>query len=147
MAPPGVPYPAPVLAAAILAAEGASFVLVGSAALWLHGEQVTAQDADVVIEPGELSMDRLSQAVAELALRPQEIPRARALSRLSVLGVTTAYGRVDCLLERGRLDWERLRRSAARIPVADVSLLVASRADTWGLRRQFKVGAGPGSER
>jgi hypothetical protein len=31
-------YPVPVLAAAILAAEGVSFLLVGSAALWLHGE-------------------------------------------------------------------------------------------------------------
>ena len=141
MAAPAGRYPAPVLAAAILAAEGASFVLVGSAALWLHGEHVMVADADVVIEPGQPSLDRLREALAVLALRPQEIPRALALARLSVLGVTTAYGRVDCLLERGRLDWERLRRSAAPIPVADASPLVASRADAWALRRQFKVSA------
>ena len=145
MASPAGTYPAPALAAAILAAEGASFVLVGSAALWLHGEQVTVADADVVIEPGEASLHRLSEALAELALRPQEIPRARALARLSVLGVTTAYGRVDCLLERGRLDWERLCRSAVRIPVADAGLLVAARADTWALRRRFQMGSSPGA--
>jgi len=144
MASPAGRYPAPVLAAAILAAEGASFVLVGSAALWLHGEHVMVADADVVIEPGEPSLHRLSEALAELALRPQEIPRARALARLSVLGVTTAYGRVDCLLERGRLDWERLRRSAVRIPVADAGLLAAARADTRALRRRFKAGTSSG---
>jgi hypothetical protein len=44
-------YPVPVLAAAILAAEGVSFLLVGSAALWLHGEPIPVADADVVIEP------------------------------------------------------------------------------------------------
>jgi hypothetical protein len=93
MASPAGTYPAPALAAAILAAEGASFVLVGSAALWLHGEQVTVADADVVIEPGEASLHRLSEALAELALRPQEIPRARALARLSVLGVSWALRR------------------------------------------------------
>jgi hypothetical protein len=45
------PYPAPVLAAAVLAAEGVSFLLVGSAALWLHGEPVTVADAGAVIDP------------------------------------------------------------------------------------------------
>lgn len=45
-------YPVPVLAAAVLAAEGVSFLLVGSAALWLHGQPIPVADADVVIEPG-----------------------------------------------------------------------------------------------
>jgi hypothetical protein len=55
-----------------------------------------------------------------------------------MLGVVSAYGRVDCLLERGRLDWPRLRRSAVRIPVADVDVPVAAQADVWDLRRRFK---------
>jgi hypothetical protein len=42
-----------------------------------------------------------------------------------LLPVTTSYGRVDCLLERGRLDWDPLRRSAVRIPVADARVLSA----------------------
>jgi hypothetical protein len=39
-----------VLAAAVLAAEQVSGVLVGSAALWLRGEPVSVGDVDVVIE-------------------------------------------------------------------------------------------------
>ena len=72
-------YPAPVLAAAILAAEGVSFLLVGSAALWLHGEAISVADADVVIEPAEENLHRLGDALAELALQRQEVPRVRAL--------------------------------------------------------------------
>jgi hypothetical protein len=135
---PAGTYPAPVLAAAILAAEGVSFLLVGSAALWLHGEPITVADADLVIEPGERNLRRLGEALARLALRPRAIPRVRDFPLLHLAGVTTSYGRVDCLLERGRLDWERLRQAAVTIPVADAGVLVASRADAWALRRQFK---------
>lgn len=131
-------YPAPVLAAAILAAEDVSFVLVGSAALWLHGEPITVADADVVVEPGEQNLRCLGEALAGLALRPQAIPRVHDFPLLHLASVTTSYGKVDCLLERGRLAWERLRRSAVTIPVADAGVLVASRADAWALRRQFK---------
>ncbi|MCW2909138.1 MAG: hypothetical protein JWL68_3927 [Actinomycetia bacterium] len=126
------------LAAAILAAEGVSFLLVGSAALWLHGEPIPVADADVVIEPAEENLRRLGDALAEIALRPAEVPRVRALPWLSVLSVVTSYGMVDCLLERGRRDWQRLRRSAGRILVADVDVPVAAQADVWALRRQFK---------
>lgn len=131
-------YPAPVLAAAILAAEGVSFVLVGSAALWLHGEPIPVGDADVVIEPAEENLRRLADALAEFALRQQELPRVRALPWLNVLRVVTSYGIVDCLLERGRLDWQKLCQSAVRIPVADVDVPVAAQADVWALRRRFK---------
>jgi hypothetical protein len=127
-----------VLAAAILAAESVSFVLVGSAALWLHGEAISVADADVVIEPAEENLRRLGDALAEFALRHQELPRVRALLWLNVLRVVTSYGIVDCLLERGRLDWQKLCQSAVRIPVADVDVLVAGQADVWALRRRFK---------
>jgi hypothetical protein len=46
----GPGFPAVVLAAAVLAAEQVSGVLVGSAALWLRGEPVSVGDVDVVIE-------------------------------------------------------------------------------------------------
>jgi hypothetical protein len=131
-------YPAPVLAAGILAAEGVSFLLVGSAALWLHGESISVGDADVVVEPGEENLHRLADALAEFAVRPQEVPRMRALPWLNVLRVLTSYGIVDCLLERGRLDWQKLCQSAVRIPVADVDVTVAAQADVWALRRRFK---------
>jgi hypothetical protein len=131
-------YQVPVLGAAILAAEHVSFLLVGSAALWLHGEQIAVGDADVVIEPGEQNARRLSEALADMAIRPRAVSRSRDFPLLPLVSVTTSYGRVDCLLERGRLDWERLRQSSVTIPVADAHVLVAARADAWALRRQFK---------
>lgn len=131
-------YPVPVLAAAVLAAEGVSFLLVGSAALWLHGEPITVGDADVVIEPGGQNLGRLGEVLAQLAIRPRAVPPVRDFPLLHTVSVTTSYGRVDCLLERGRLDWERLRKSSATIPVADAGVLVAARADAWALRRRFK---------
>jgi hypothetical protein len=131
-------YPVPVLAAAVLAAQGVSFLLAGSAALWLHGEPIAVGDADVVIEPGEQNLRRLGEALAGMALRARAVPPVRDFPLLDVAGVTTSYGRIDCLLERGRLDWERLRQSSVMIPVADAGVLVAARADAWALRRQFK---------
>jgi hypothetical protein len=127
-----------VLAAAILAAEGVSFLLVGSAALWLHGEPVTVGDADVVIEAGEENLGHLGVVLAQLAIGPRAVPAVRDFPLLHLVSVTTSYGRVDCLLERGRVDWERLRKSSVRIPVADAGVVVAARADTWALRRQFR---------
>lgn len=131
-------YPVPVLAAAVLAAEGVSFLLVGSAALWLHGEPIAVGDADVVIEPGEQNLHRLSGVLARMALRPQAVPPARDFPLLHVAGVTTSYGRIDCLLERGRLDWQRLRRSSVMISVADAGVLVAAQSDARALRHRFK---------
>ncbi len=130
--------PAVVLAAAVLAAERVSFVLVGSAALWLRGERVTVGDVDVVIEPGEANLRRLHEALAGLAVRPGEIPAVHRLHDLSVTTVISSYGRVDCLLERGRRDWDPLRQGAGFVAVADAPVLVASAGDAWALRRRFK---------
>jgi hypothetical protein len=134
----GTGLPVVVLAAAVLAAEEVSFVLVGSAALWLRGEQVSVGDVDVVIEPGEANLRRLHGALAALAVRPGEAPGVHRLRVLSVTTAVTSYGRVDCLLERGRRDWDQLRRGAEYVAVADAPVLVASAGDAWALRRRFK---------
>ena len=70
--------------------------------------------------------------------RPGRCHRRAGLPGGSVTRVMTAYGTVDCLLERGRQDWGRLRRRAGLVPVADVPVLVAARADAWDLRRRHK---------
>lgn len=126
------------LAAAVLAAEGVSFLLVGSAALWLHAEPISTSDADVVPEPSEPNLRRLGETLARMAPHPRAVPPARRLRLLPSATVATSYGRIDCLLERGRLDWGRLRRCSVMIPVADAAVPVAARADVWALRRQFK---------
>ena len=65
------------------------------------------------------------------------MPSVDSFSCGSVVPVVTAYGKIDCLLERGRRDWGRLRRGAGFLPVADVPVLVASSADAWNLRRRY----------
>jgi hypothetical protein len=129
-------FPSAVLAAAVLAAEEVSFVLVGSAALWLRGEIDGVSDADLVIEPGEGNIRRLRGALADLAIGP--VPSVDRFRRGSLVPVVTAFGKVDCLLERGRRDWGRLRLGADFLPVADVLVVVASSADAWDLRRRYK---------
>jgi len=106
------------------------------AALWLRGEVIYVEDADVVIEPGEGNLRRLGDALAEIATGP--VPSAGRLAGGSVMRVMTAYGTVDCLLERGRQDWGRLRCGAGLALVADVPVLVAARGDAWDLRRRYK---------
>jgi hypothetical protein len=115
-----------------------SFVLVGSAALWLRGEQVSVGDVDVVIEPGEANLHRLHDALAGLAIRSHEVPAVHRLRDLSVTTIVTSYGRIDCLLERGRRDWDDLRPGATHVAVADAPVLVASADDAWALRNRFK---------
>jgi hypothetical protein len=129
-------FPSAVLAAAVLAAEEVSFLLVGSAALWLRGEITTVADADAVIEPGEHNAYRLGEALAGIAIGPA--PSMSSLRGRSVVRVMTAYGNLDCLLERGRQDWGRLRGGAGFLPVAGVPVLVAASADAWELRRRYK---------
>jgi hypothetical protein len=136
----GSEFPVVVLAAAVLAAERVSGVLVGSAALWLRGEPVSVGDVDVVIEPGEANLLRLREALSALAVRPEAVPAVHRLREISVATVFSSYGRVDCMLERGRRDWECLRRGAGYVPVADVRVLVASAEDAWALRARFRKG-------
>jgi hypothetical protein len=129
--------PPVLLAAAVLAACDVSFVLVGSAALWLCGERLAVGDVDAVIEPGAPNLARLHAALLGLAVRRRSVPAVGRLAELPVASVDTSYGHLDCLLERGRLDWASLSRGADVITVADVPVWVAAVTDTWALRRRF----------
>jgi hypothetical protein len=136
--PLGSGFPVVVLAAAILAAERVSGVLVGSAALWLRGEPVSVGDVDVVIDPGLANLRRLHDALARLAVRPTSVPAVYRLREMSIATVFSSYGRVDCMLEQGRCDWQRLRDGAGYVSIADAPVLVASAADAWALRLKFR---------
>ena len=133
-------YPAGVLAAAVLATGGVSFVLVGSAALWLRGESIPVGDADVVIEPGGQNMQRARAALADMSFQPHAVPQTARLAMLDIVTITTSYGKIDCLLRRGRLDWDRLRTNADVMLVAGAEVVVAASSDAWKLRRRFKDG-------
>jgi hypothetical protein len=58
--------------------------------------------------------------------------------QLQIFNVLTSYGKVDCLLQRGREDWHRLRGASHVVPVAGVGVGVAARSDAWDLRHRFK---------
>ncbi len=131
-------YPAGVLAAAVLATTGMSFLLIGSAALWLRGESIPVGDADVVIEPGERNMRRARAALADLALQPHAVPQPARLAMLDIVTIMTSYGKIDCLLERGRLDWDRLLGNSDVMLVAGAEVTVGAGSDAWHLRRRFK---------
>ena len=113
-------------------------MLVGSAALWLRGESILVGDADVVIEPGDKNMQRTRAALADLALQPQAVPQASRLAILDIVTIMTSYGKIDCLLRRGRLDWDRLVRNTDVMLVAGAEVNVADSSDAWNLRGRFK---------
>ena len=131
-------WPAGVVAAAVLATTGVSFLLIGSAALWLRGESVPVGDADVVIEPGDQNMRRTRAALAGLALQPHTVPQPGRLAMLDIVTIMTSYGKIDCLLGRGRLDWHRLLGNSDVMLVAGVEVTVAAGSDAWTLRHRFK---------
>jgi hypothetical protein len=136
----GSGFPMVVLAAAVLAAERVSGVLVGSAALWLRGEQVSVGDVDVVIEPGEANLRRLHAALSGMAVRREAVPAVHRLREVSIATVFSSYGRVDCMLEQGRRAWDQMRAGAEYVAVADAQVLVASAADAHALRARFRQG-------
>jgi hypothetical protein len=125
------------LLAAVLVAEGVSFVLVGSAALYLHGEQIPVADIDAVPDPDERNIAALREALGVLAVH-DEVPSLLSLATADVVSTRTGYGTLDCLLTRGREDWRRLRESAQRFEVAGMGVMVACAADARALRHRFK---------
>jgi hypothetical protein len=131
-------FPVVVFAAAILAAEGVSFILVGSAALWMRGQAISVGDTDVVIEPGEANLHRLHDSLQALATHPRALPSSQRLATRSIVPVRTSFGKLDLLLEGGRQDWDWLRPGADFIDVTDVGVLVASAADCCALRSLYK---------
>jgi hypothetical protein len=125
------------LLAAILAAERVSFVLVGSAGLHLHGQRIRVHDVDAVPAPGRENLARLHQVLADLAI-DERLPALRSLATAHLVSVRTGYGTLDCLLERGRTDWDRLRAGARPFDVAGERVLAAGADDIRLLRSRYK---------
>lgn len=131
--------PVPVLFGAMLAAARAGFVLVGSAALWLRGFDVTVGDVDIVADLDTTNLERLCEAVGRYQLpRSSAHPSPRSLLAVDVWSAQTLYGRLDVMVERARHDLDALRVGADAIFVRDVPVSVASAEAAWELRRRFK---------
>ena len=113
------------LLAAVLAAEGVSFVLVGSAALYLHGDRVPVRDIDAVPDPGEANLAALHAALGVLIVRGTGTVTAVA----GHCGDAVCPHRVwspGLSARPGRRDWDRLREHAQLFPVSGAAVTVAS---------------------
>jgi hypothetical protein len=126
------------LPAAVLGADGVNFVVVGSLALRLHGEEVAVHDLDLVPAPGLANLQRLSTSMRGLAMRPSDVPSARHLAAFDTASVVTGWGPVDLLLQRGREDFDELSSESCAVTIAAIPVRVASREATLRLRRRFK---------
>jgi len=126
----------PLIAAAVLIAGGAELLVVGSAALIEYGDLPSAADVDVVPECSSENLRRVCDELGRMAVPGQGMGR---LETREVATVVTSYGPVDVLVERGRLEFETLRRSAVNVDVYGVRVPIASRADAWRLRRRHKA--------
>jgi hypothetical protein len=125
------------LLAAVLVAEEVSFVLVGSAGLHLHGQRIRVHDIDAVPAPGGENLGRLHSVLTDLSIDGR-VPPVRSLATADLVSVRTGYGKLDCLMERGRRDWDRLRTGARPLDVGGVQVLVARADDIRLLRVRFK---------
>jgi hypothetical protein len=125
------------LLAAVLAAEDVSFVLVGSAALYLHGQPIPVADIDAVLAPDASNLTRLYAALAAM-VPGGRVPSVRSLGTADVVSVGTSYGRLDCLLGRGRRDWDKLRVGARLVNVSGTGVMIASAVAVTALRREHK---------
>jgi hypothetical protein len=133
----GDAVPAIMLLAAVLAAEDLSFVLVGSAGLYLHGQRIRVRDIDAVPAPDRASLERLQIVLRDLVVGGPP-PPLRSLATADLISVRTTYGRLDCLLERGRQDWGCLRAGARSFTVSGVPVLVAEAGEIRSMRARFK---------
>ena len=132
--------PSAVLAAAVLAAEGASFLTVGSTALWLHGLPFQPADLDIVPAPNATQLRELRDALASVGVDCRSIPPVTALSLVDVVRLESGLGTIDLLCGRGRAEYAELSTRSRNIAVEDVEVPVAKLADVLRLRNLFKVG-------
>jgi len=125
------------LLAAVLAAEGVSYVLVGSAGLYLRGYRGPVGDIDAVPAPDPVNLELLHDVLAGLGMG-RGCPPARVLAAADLIQVRTSYGKLDCLLARGRSDWANLSAGAEAFEVCGVPVLTAAARDLRALRARYK---------
>jgi hypothetical protein len=129
---------ASVVAAALLVAEGIDAIVVGSAALWLHGEDLPVNDLDVAVAPDAANLARVPAALAAMGALTGHHLTVKTLEEADLISVITSYGRVDLMLQTGRQQFTELAPRSGTFNLFGASVTVASRADAWALRAWFK---------
>ncbi len=124
------------IAAALLAAVGVDFVVVGGCALVLLGKAADCRDLDIVPDPAPANTGRLGDALRRLATsRP---PTLRALATQSITSVDGPYGHIDVMAGRGRLEYDGLAARSSACRVEGVEVRVASVDDVMRLKARYK---------
>jgi hypothetical protein len=126
-------------AAAVMVSFGVDLVVVGGAALWLHGDQsARLHDLDVAPAPDRANLERLLACCVALGAHARSWPTKRQLEHRELVTVSTSFGPIDLLTQRGREEYHSLRVGATAVPVLEVPVPVASPADVLRLKRRFK---------
>lgn len=123
----------------VLADHAVRFVLVGGFAAVIHGSPYVTTDVDVVPEPSEENLHRLSDALRAMHTRvwtptqPEGAPfdhDARSLIGSNVWNLVTDHGRLDLtFVPSGTSGFEDLDRDALHLTILGVEVDVASLAD------------------
>lgn len=133
-----VVIPSEIFLAGVLAAEGLRFVVIGSAALWLHGQACPVGDLDVVPDPDYENLKHLHNVLTRLAVAVRDVPPFGYFATLDIVSADTIYAGLDCLLERGRRDFADLELTGVDCRVESVRIKVGALAGVKALRSRYK---------
>jgi predicted nucleotidyltransferase len=135
-------YPPELDIAAVLGAlqrRGVRFVLIGGLAGVIHGSPFPTEDIDITPERSQENLERLSDALTDLATRVRTenadgaLPfshDATSLGQVSMWNLTTPYGDLDIsFVPSGTGGYEDVIRDASETPVFGLRVVVASLAD------------------
>ena len=131
-------YGRALLAAAVLQAEGVACLVAGSTALLLHGANVPVGDLDIIIGPEGENVRLLYRVLYRVTSRRRGLPPISRWPEIDMVSAATSFGKIDCLLERGRAEWERFYSGSSVFLIADAPVRVVSKTDAWALRRCYK---------
>jgi hypothetical protein len=115
-------------------ARGVDFVVVGGIAMVLHGSARITQDLDICYAADQANLDLLGAALVDLDAKLRGVdedlpfvPDGETLRQTMILTLSTEHGPIDLLAQpSGAPSYEDLRRSAARLDLDGVGVLVAS---------------------
>lgn len=124
------------IAAALLAAYGVDFVVVGGCALLLLGLAPDCRDLDIVPDPAPGNTSRLCDALRELST--SRSPGLKALSTQWLASADGPYGRIDVMAGRGRVEYDELASRSSVCRVEGVDVRVAAVDDVLRLKALYK---------
>ncbi len=123
----------------MLADHGVRLVLIGGFAAVIHGSPYVTIDIDIVPDPEEENLRRLSEALRAMQARvwTADVPEglafrhdATSLAAVRIWNLVTDFGRLDITFEpSGTEGYADVARDAAHLTISGVDVDVASLAD------------------